>query len=321
MKLPINPYLRLPDNPNYLRRAKHHDYRRPGQYLLTLSKAETTPMLSHISGSIAEPVVDLTPAGQCVVSAIEQWPERYSQIRVANYVVMPDHVHLCVDVMHDIDNTLGRAVGSMMGIATKLHGGDLPFYNTGFNDRITYDNEQWKRQQAYVADNPRRFLIKQGNPDLFYARWIITVDGFEYMAVGNIMLLKNPDLQVVRFSRRYATGVFEDKVKGWRRCVEDNGVLVSPFIHPNERAVSEDATAQGAGIIRICENCFAERFTPQGHDFNLMTNGQLLLIGALEHNTRPQPLTYIKAQSLNAVAERIAAAPWLTGHARIRRVK
>lgn len=325
MKQTYNPFLRLPDNPSYLRRAKHHDYRRPGQYLLTLSKAETTPVLSHITGSIAEPVVNLTSAGLCVASSIGQWPERYPQIRVANYVIMPDHVHLCVDVLRHLDNPLGRAVASLMGMATKLQGNlsdeDRPFYKKGFNDRIAYDYEQWKRQLAYIDDNPRRYLIKQANPDLFFARWIISVSGFEYMALGNIMLLKNPELQVVRYSRRFEPGVFENKVEGWQRCVENNGVLVSPFIHPNERAVYDYAVSQGGGVVRICENGFAERFTPQGQEFDLLTTGQLLLIGAIEHNTRPQPLTYIKAQGLNAVAERIAAAPWLTGEARIRRAK
>lgn len=42
-----NPYLTKPRNPNYLRRAKHHDYTRPGKYMLTLSKAPTTVKVHH----------------------------------------------------------------------------------------------------------------------------------------------------------------------------------------------------------------------------------------------------------------------------------
>lgn len=313
----INPYLRKPDHPSYLRRARHHDYCRPARYLITMSKAESTPNLSLISGDFATPSQVLTPAGISLQEAIEQWPTKYPQLVVAKYVVMPDHVHICVDVREYMEAGLSRAVASLMGMATKKLQLVDPFFKKGFNDRIAYTDDKWQRQLAYVDDNPRRYLIKKAYPDLFRRRWIISIGDWQYMAIGNILLLKNPDIEVVRFSHRFAPGVFEAKEREWQRCVENNGVLVSPFIHPKENAMQKYALDEGGAVIRICENGFAERFAPQGRDFDRVAEGRLLLIGAIEHNTRSGFLTYGKAQGLNTVAERIASTDWLSGQGRL----
>lgn len=238
---------------------------------------------------------------------------------------MPDHVHLCIDVHEHLSPGLSRAVASLMGMATKnlerslcSHHNALSFFKKGFNDRIAYTFEQWYRQLAYIDDNPRRYLIKKMYPDLLTRRWLITIGQWQYMVIGNIMLLKNPDLQVVRYSSKYTPSVFDEKVKNWYRCVENNGVLVSPFIHPKENDLQKYALEQGGAVIRICENGFAERYTPQGRDFELTTAGRLLLIAPMQHNTHREFLTYTKAQGLNAVAERIAETNWLDGCGSIR---
>lgn len=345
-----NPFVRPPLHPNYLRRCRNHDYCRPSRYMLTFSKAPETGLLSVITGNprISDssnpdyPHSELTEEGRCFAAALEDWKARYPQIHIAAESIMPDHIHLCVDVRSYLPYGLGKAVSWLFGRAGRRrfeslilpslrsgHGQEPqsasgkiafpPFFSRGFNDKIAYDNEQWRRQIIYTLDNPRRYLIKRQNGNLFYAKWLISTGGRQYMAKGNIFLLKYPQLEVVRFSRRFAPGVFERKEEEWRQCVGNGGVLVSPFIHPKEKAVRDRAIADGGSLIRICENGFSERFAPSGEEFGLNAQGRLLLIAAVDYSTRNEDLTYAKAQSMNRIAELVASTDWVAGQCSIRK--
>lgn len=151
--------------------------------------------------------------------------------------------------------------------------------------------------------------MKRLHPDLFYSRWRVIINSQEYCAVGNIFLLDNPELCVVRFSRRYTESEHELHKQQWHRCLENGGVLVSPFIHPLERAMRNEASDAGGNMIEIRREGFPERYTPQGREFEEMTQGRLLIIGSPTYDTQTQPLTYAKAQTLNTLAEAIALGP------------
>lgn len=369
MKDKSNPFLRKPDHPNYLRRSAHHDYNRPARYLITIMSAPHLGALSIITQDLKSSSKILskpTPAGECFIRAIPDWLSKYPQIDVACYAVMPDHVHICIDVKAYMKNGLSRAIAMLMGMTTQEHksllradhnqDSQLPktpainaemtaipltpdmnakddanlkgiisikeekwlsFFKKGFNDRIAYSFEHWEKQKRYVMDNPRRYLMKKRFPQLFFMRWRISMGEYQYIAKGNIHLLKNPEIRAVRFSRRYSREEYDAKLAEWERCIFNNGTIASPFIHPNEKKVRDKALHDGASIIRICENGFSDRFTPQGVEFEYNATGQILLIAPLHHDSQKDTLTYAKAQSLNQIAERIAATDWLAGEGRI----
>lgn len=320
---PKNPYHKNPLHPNYLRRAIHHDYKRPAKYLITLSKNTTTPSLSYVTGDpyITDrshpgyPDVTLTDAGKSIEQVIGSWPEKYPQIEITDYIIMPDHVHLCLKTNKYIKSGLSRLMANFMGTVSRTYHNTsnsnvsdvIPFFARGFNDRIAYDTEQWEYMIRYVKDNPRRLLIKRQHPDLYFKNWIITFeDGLQLMARGNIFLLHNPCIQNVRFSRRYTSEQFESHREEWLKCIDNEGVIVSPFIHPNEREIRDIALDRGGSIIRICENGFQERFMPHGIEFDYMGTNRLLLVAPMEHNTRKENMTYRRAQQLNWIAAKIA---------------
>lgn len=315
-----NPYLSLPKNPNQKRRARHHDYRRPARYMLTLNKAPYIPTLSVIRGSLTAegpaspdfPHAVPLDAGLAVCEALRRWQSQYPQITVDRYVIMPDHVHLCVNVTSYLEVGLSRAVSNFMGKCTRvfhdsIHSPEddsemLSFFMKGYNDRIAYSDEQYTRQLDYILDNPRRLLLKRSHPDLFFKRWTVTVGNVEYHAIGNIFLLKNPEIVQVRFSRRYTEEQWKSELLKYAAVIENGGVLVSPFIHPNEKDVRSRAIDDGGNIIRICENGFSERFSPGVAEMNLLGCGRLLLIAPSHYENRRQDMKYTRAQALNAVA-------------------
>ncbi len=169
-----------------------------------------------------------------------------------------------------------------------------------------------------MADNPRRLLLKRLHPELFFRKWEIILGDLSLTASGNIFLLHSPSLINVRFSRRYTPQQWHELKEQYLAVIYNRGTLISPFIHPEEKAIRDEAISQGANIIRICDNGFSDRFSPQGLEFDLAGSSRLLLIAPGPYDTRCHDLTYRHAQALNAIALRIAQMP--CGEARFRPV-
>ena len=214
--------------------------------MLTILKNPDLPPFSQIIGdpkSIADIQILLSPVGEAIQKAIEEWIPLYP-IYVPTHIIMPDHIHICVDVIATLDKGLSRAVSRLMGKCSSIYHHSLPdrlrpekmtpLFTTGFNDKIAYTEERWKRE-------------------LF-----------------------------------------------------NGGIPISPFIHPHEKELKNLAIQEGYSFIRICTHGFAERAEPTGIEFELMSEGRLLLIGQPEYSTRKEDLRYSFAQNLNDLAKEIA---------------
>lgn len=310
--------MRKPDHPNYNRRAAHHDYRRPAKYLITTLKNPAIPPFAkiegnpHIENGEGEPHAIISRTGDFILEAFKIWLEKYPQIELAQYAIMPDHIHLCVEVKQYLPNGLSLAVSSLKGKISSLRHEALPqnfrekgfmsVFEKGFNDRIAYDSEQWEKQKNYVKDNPRRYLIKKIYPDFMYRRWKLKIGDTDFNAKGNILLLNEPSLFVVKYHRKWTEQEGEDYLKKCRLKIDNGEIPVSPFIHPKEKELRNYAINNGGYYIRICENGFAERQAVTGFEFDMMAAGRLLLIAPLEHDTRKQDMRYDYAKTLNNLA-------------------
>ena len=95
MDRPKRKPLRLPD----------YDYSALGAYFVTICTHDRRCILSDITvGALHEaPAVSvkLTQLGQIVDEAIQSLPERYSNLTVDQYVVMPNHIHLLLRMEAD----------------------------------------------------------------------------------------------------------------------------------------------------------------------------------------------------------------------------
>lgn len=314
---PDNPYLRKPDNPNYLHRSFRHDYKRPARYLITLSKSPAIPRFSNITGNNdSTAALQITRTGHFFEEALAIWLGKYPQIKVANHVVMPDHIHICVDVRDYLPSGLSRAIASLKSATSSLRHNALPIqykingiqsvFTPGFNDRIAYTPQQWQRQIAYINDNPRRYIIKNNNPEFLLRRRSIIVDNKEYSAIGNIFLLDAPSLLQIKYSRHFTEREAADYAMQSKALIDNGSIPISPFIHPKEKELRDYAIEAGSSIIRICDNGFTERQFPSGIEFQLISAGRLLLISPATHNTQHTDMKYAVASEMNRLAHRLA---------------
>ena len=320
----INPFYRKPDHPNFNRRANHHDYKRPAKYLITILKNPVIPTLCTIHGDPysrdkREIITNLSPSGLLIPEAIKEWNQKFSGIYVPEYTIMPDHIHLCLDVCTHLPNGLSLAMAGLMGKISKAYHSSLPisdmpekmtpFFSKGFNDRIAYTQLQWERQLQYTTDNPRRYLIKRRHTDYLLKRWLLKMPGDnKFILKGNIFLLRQPFLFRVKTSRRFSPIEAEAAMNEWKTNLYNGGIPISPFIHPHEKELRDFAIREGFSYIRVCSNGFAQRGAASGKEFDLMSQGRILLIGQYAFNTQKEDLKYSYAQTLNQQSLDIANA-------------
>lgn len=285
-------------------RCKYHDYREPCIYLLTLCKAPGIPAFSRIEdcGDTAVPYsqIHYTTSGTAILAALRGLPADFP-IQLLQYVVMPDHLHVVLRVKARMEKPLGAMMREFTSRCTLTYGNRL--FEPGFHDRILLRKGQLDRMIRYVADNPRRLLIKRRLPGLFTSSHAVAINCREYATFGNFLLLRHPVMAWVKYSSADNDKTRKAKDRLWREAVRQRGVLVSPFIHPTEKEYLQFAMENGAGVILLRLEAFPHRFKPSGSLFELCAEGRLLIIS--QGAPPGSPLTRADAEALNRLASLI----------------
>ena len=316
-----NPYSQPPGEfvRSMLRRSRKNDYRSKRIYLITLNKSAKIEALSRIIGnSVDDARVEITEAGHIFLEALKQILDRNRMLSVLNLTVMPDHVHVLLRVNEYMEQPLGFYIRHLktactigyreylIGKGLYTEGESLPFFEKGFHDRICSAEGQRQRMYEYVRDNPRRRWVIMQNHDFFTRLRRIEMDGKPIAAYGNLFLLDEPEISVVRFSRRFSEAEFAAMRETWMGIAKNGGVLVSPFIHQEERKIREEAVALGAKIIHVRPNGFREKHKPMGRDFDLCAEGRLLEIAPAEWRKEWETGSRRLFMNMNGLAERLA---------------
>ena len=160
-----------------------------------------------------------------------------------------------------------------------------------------------------MEDNPRRRLIKQSNPNLFKRYLHLKIGDREYAAYGNIFLLKEINLLPVRIHRRWSEDEFRNYHDSCVKAIDNDAVVISPFIHPAEKRIRDYAMSTGAPLIILQDTGFEERFTPKGERFRLCSEGLLLLLAPWPENSGKSNSGYREFHNMNDMAAAIATMP------------
>jgi len=283
--------------------------------MVTIGKAEGIPFFSVLRGVVKDPKnpphVEFTDVGKAIRYEITKLQEAYPQIYIPRYVIMPDHVHMIVFFKERTTEPLGRIIAAFKVNCGKRYsqGEAISLFDEGFHDRILRGRGQLEAMNRYIADNPRRLMIKRNFPELFRKVLYVRIAGIEkiYALYGNVFLLDNPNKEAVKVSRKYTEEELARKESAWMEVIEIGGVLVSPFYNPKEKIWRDKAIAEGASLIIIRDNGFRERFAPEGRYFDLCAEGRLLMVAPVEHKMSEPKLSYANARILNNLAEAIAS--------------
>lgn len=286
-------------------RAPWHDYKSRCIYHITLNKSPMTPAFGHLAGNSAIrpgndgcPYVVSSATGNAVKTALRQLSELSPELKILQYALMPDHLHLLLFVEQQLDEILGRKIAAFKVMANKLAGIDHLF-SRGFHDRILKPSHTLDTIFRYIRENPYRLAVRRERPEFFRRVNHLVIAGEQWQAYGNFQLLENPFKEQVVVHRADSLQRREQNRDLWLHTAANGGVLVSPFISRDEKAIRAEVEAVDAKIILLTNEAFPERFKPASHDFNRCIDGRLLII-APEESLPPARETFLRLNSLAA---------------------
>ena len=148
-------------------RLKEYDYSQNGAYFVTICTKDRKPLLSKIivgEGLCALPKNILTPIGQEVEKCIQYINDKYDNVVMEKYVIMPNHIHLIV-VINDSggDGTppLQNIIGQLKSYTTNKFG-TTPWQRS-FHDHIIRGEQDYRKIWGYIDTNPIKW-----ESDCFY---------------------------------------------------------------------------------------------------------------------------------------------------------
>ena len=289
------------------RPTRNYDYSRPGVAMLTL-KANPGVRLCRIT----QETFTKLPMGAVVQRELIGIPSYCAEIKIGQYQIMPDHLHVLVHVVRDLPAglTLQRVIrGFKLGVnracAEELTGGErVRVFQKSMYDTLVFDRDHLQREVAYIRDNVRRYRLLKANPELFRraAKLMTLPDGTPLWGFGNRFLLEHPRRINVQFSRSTDEAAWPDIDEQLEDYLQQGFVFVSPFISPFEKRVLQAVIERGGRAIRLTHRFFGERYKPAGKLFDLCSQGRLLELSVAGEFERFAKLDRAACLRLNEVA-------------------
>ena len=154
-------YMELPKRKQ--NRLTEYDYSTTNAYFITICTEHRKNLFwSDVGAIIDRPDnVPLTKLGMIVGQSIEDIPIHYSVISVDHYVIMPNHVHLLLQIHSDsngrsmIAPTISTVVRLMKGTVSKQAG--FPIWQKGFYDHVIRSEEDYQDIWNYIEGNPSKW--------------------------------------------------------------------------------------------------------------------------------------------------------------------
>ena len=181
-------------------RLRGYDYSRNGAYFVTLCTYQRECVL----GEIVRGEMRLNEIGQAVLETWQQLPRYFPNIRLDEFVVMPNHVHGIVIIDRSIDNhhvgaqfiapknenapnrenmsdwdsvttrgvmnhapTLGNVIRAFKAMAARkihLSGFSNRMWQRNYHDHIIRNEKSLNEIRRYIIYNPARWDLDRNNP-------------------------------------------------------------------------------------------------------------------------------------------------------------
>ena len=331
--------------PSMQRRCLGHDYTGRQMYMITMVTEGRRKLFGEVTGrsnaledSADRPRMELSELGKKVEQ--EWWgiPSYYPQIEIIALQLMPDHLHGILFVKEKLTKPLGqvlsgfkagcnRAYRSIFNLQVQYvvakpqqteqqdkrqrpprtaynrqHG---LLFSAGYNDRLLLREGQLERWLYYLADNPRRLLMKREHPDLFRVQRNLQAGDISFSAIGNRFLLDRPVKLQVQCSRQLTDSEIAEHTTFFLSRARQGAVLVSPAISKGEKAIMRAAFDENLPLIYLQENGFSNLAKPDGKRMEACANGKLLILAPWEHHNEKIIISRSQCLSLNKMAELI----------------
>lgn len=144
-------------------RLTEYDYSTPNAYFITVCTQKRKNLFwTNTLKMIDRPEnVPLTKLGMCVKQAICDIPRYYPAITVNHAVIMPNHIHLLLQINTDADGrpmaapTISTVINQTKGVISKKAG--FPVWQKGFYDHVIRGEQDYLDVWNYIEGNPGKW--------------------------------------------------------------------------------------------------------------------------------------------------------------------
>ena len=152
-------------------RIPDYDYNQSGAYFVTICTQDRKQILSHIVGGGAHdaPVITLTKIGQIVQNYIIS-SNRIPGITIDKFMIMPDHIHLLVQV--DESSSIGTsrapsptnmAIPHFVSTLKRLCHREIGsvIFQRSYFDHVIRNQRDYDEIWEYIENNPRKWIMQK----------------------------------------------------------------------------------------------------------------------------------------------------------------
>ena len=150
-------------------RLKEYDYSSAGSYFITICSKGRKPIFSTIVGDGFPdvPRVVLTEYGKVINKQINLMGEYYKNIKIDNYVIMPNHIHILISVYINgssgmptpTNEVIPSFVGTFKRFVNRKAGQDI--FQRSYNDHIIRDERDYIGRWKYIENNPLKWELDE----------------------------------------------------------------------------------------------------------------------------------------------------------------
>ncbi len=292
---------------NRILRAPWHDYTQRCIYMITLNK---NPLMENFgilqgdyriqTGQKGAAFISSTALGKAIKNTLRRFNSTEPNVRVLQYALMPDHLHILLFVEYPTEDTLGKIIARFK-IEVNKAAGTTGVFAKGFNDQILKSSRSLAVLYRYLQENARRLAVRRARPEFFRRVNALEIGGKTFQAYGNFQLLDCPFKEQVIVHRADSSETRLKNREQWLYTAANGGVLVSPFISPAEKEIRKEAEESGGRFILILSEPMEERYKPAGRDFELCEAGRLVIVSA----NLPGDLSRQTCITMNGLAQNI----------------
>ena len=146
-------------------RLKQYDYNQPGIYFITICAKDRQPIFGSVvgGGALDAPKTALSPIGRILEQYILS-TDNIPYISVKAYVIMPNHVHLLIEVLKpdgmskapsSTNATVPHTIATLKRFVNQALGENV--FQRSFHDRIVRNEREYQKIFEYIQTNPAKW--------------------------------------------------------------------------------------------------------------------------------------------------------------------
>ena len=152
-------------------RLKDFDYSQDGVYFITICTEGRKNILStiDINQDLETAKTKLTPIGLVAEQELFALCEKYPNIAIDTYIIMPNHIHILISILNEKENgkMLQDMVKTYKSMTTKICREKFrtnKIFQRSFYDHIIRNEKDYNNTFSYIETNPGKWIY-----DRFYA--------------------------------------------------------------------------------------------------------------------------------------------------------